>query len=80
MVAGAVLAALGMLVLTQINADTSFLTHLLPAQVILGLGLGFTFVPLSSLALVGCRTTTPARPARRSTPPSRSVAHWAPHC
>lgn len=53
MVAGSVLAAVGMLVLTQIDVDTSFLTHLLPAQVILGLGLGFTFVPLSSLALVG---------------------------
>ncbi|MFC4021545.1 DHA2 family efflux MFS transporter permease subunit [Micromonospora sp. GCM10011542] len=53
MLAGAVLAAVGMLVLTQIDVDTSFLTHLLPAQVILGMGLGFTFVPLSSLALVG---------------------------
>ncbi|MEV4767512.1 MFS transporter [Micromonospora chokoriensis] len=53
MVAGSALAAVGMLVLTQIDVNTSFLTHLLPAQVILGLGLGFTFVPLSSLALVG---------------------------
>ena len=53
MVAGAVLAAVSMLSLTQIDVDTSFVTHLLPAQVVLGLGLGFTFVPLSSLALVG---------------------------
>ncbi|SIM63493.1 MFS transporter [Micromonospora cremea] len=53
MVGGAVLAAVAMLVLTQIDVDTSFLTLLLPAQVILGMGLGFTFVPLSSLALVG---------------------------
>ncbi|WP_406045351.1 MFS transporter [Micromonospora sp. NBC_00898] len=53
MVAGAVLAAVAMLSLTQIDVDTSFITHLLPAQVVLGLGLGFTFVPLSSLALVG---------------------------
>ncbi|MFI9639699.1 MFS transporter [Micromonospora sp. NPDC051925] len=53
MVTGAVLAAGGMLSLTQIGLDTSFVTHLLPAQVILGMGLGFTFVPLSSLALVG---------------------------
>lgn len=53
MVAGAVLAAVAMLSLTQIDVDTSFVTHLLPAQVVLGLGLGFTFVPLSSLALVG---------------------------
>ncbi|MET8552708.1 MFS transporter [Micromonospora zamorensis] len=53
MVGGAVLAAVAMLALTQIDVDTSFLTLLLPAQVILGMGLGFTFVPLSSLALVG---------------------------
>ncbi|TNH23035.1 MFS transporter [Micromonospora orduensis] len=53
MVGGAVLAAVAMLTLTQIDVDTSFLTLLLPAQVILGMGLGFTFVPLSSLALVG---------------------------
>ncbi|MET7880592.1 MFS transporter [Micromonospora profundi] len=53
MVGGAALAAVGMLLLTRIDVDTSFLTLLLPAQVILGMGLGFTFVPLSSLALFG---------------------------
>ncbi|MGK5739930.1 DHA2 family efflux MFS transporter permease subunit [Micromonospora sp. URMC 103] len=53
MLGGAVLAVAGMLVLTQVDVDTSFVTHLLPAQVVLGLGLGFTFVPLSSLALYG---------------------------
>ncbi|MEH0824133.1 MULTISPECIES: MFS transporter [unclassified Micromonospora] len=53
MVTGAALAAAAMLSLTQIDVDSSFLAHLLPAQVVLGLGLGFTFVPLSSLALVG---------------------------
>ncbi|MGN9806575.1 MFS transporter [Micromonospora sp. L32] len=53
MVAGAALAAVAMLSLTQIDVDSSFVAHLLPAQVVLGLGLGFTFVPLSSLALVG---------------------------
>ncbi|MFF3865908.1 MFS transporter [Micromonospora sp. NPDC001898] len=53
MLAGAVLAAAAMLWLTQIDVDTSFVGHLLPAQVVLGMGLGFTFVPVSSLALVG---------------------------
>ncbi|ASW55251.1 MFS transporter [Plantactinospora sp. KBS50] len=53
MLTGAALAASGMLLLTRIGVDTSFPAHLLPAQVVLGLGLGFTFVPLSSLALVG---------------------------
>jgi Na+/melibiose symporter-like transporter len=53
MVIGGVTAAAGMLYLTQIGVSTSFATHVLPAELILGLGLGFTFVPLSSLALVG---------------------------
>jgi hypothetical protein len=42
-----------MISLRFIGLDTPFWTHLMPAQVLLGLGLGFTFVPLSSLALVG---------------------------
>jgi EmrB/QacA subfamily drug resistance transporter len=53
MVVGPVLAAIGMLWLRFVDLDTSFWAHLMPAQVLLGLGLGFTFVPLSSLALVG---------------------------
>ncbi|WP_306207416.1 MFS transporter [Actinoplanes sp. RD1] len=53
MIIGPVLAAAGMFWLRFIDLDTSFWTHLFPAQILLGLGLGFTFVPLSSLALVG---------------------------
>ncbi|GHJ49115.1 MFS transporter [Catellatospora sp. TT07R-123] len=53
MVAGAVLAAGAMFFLTQIGLGTSYATHVLPGALVLGLGLGFTFVPLSSLALVG---------------------------
>ena len=53
MVAGPILAAVGMISLRFIDLDTSFWAHLMPAQILLGLGLGFTFVPLSSLALVG---------------------------
>ncbi|MGA5300979.1 MFS transporter [Nucisporomicrobium flavum] len=53
MIVGPVLAAAGMISLRFIDLDTSFWAHLMPAQVLLGLGLGFTFVPLSSLALVG---------------------------
>jgi EmrB/QacA subfamily drug resistance transporter len=53
MIIGPVLAAIGMFSLRFIDVDTSFWAHLMPAQVLLGLGLGFTFVPLSSLALVG---------------------------
>ena len=53
MIVGPILAAAGMFLLRFIDIDTSFWAHLMPAQVLLGLGLGFTFVPLSSLALVG---------------------------
>jgi EmrB/QacA subfamily drug resistance transporter len=53
MIAGPILAAAGMVMLRFIDLDTSFWAHLFPAQVLLGLGLGFTFVPLSSIALVG---------------------------
>ncbi|HET9518184.1 MAG TPA: MFS transporter [Actinoplanes sp.] len=53
MLAGSVFAAAAMLLLTRIEVDSSFVAHLLPAQILLGLGLGFVFVPLSSLALVG---------------------------
>jgi EmrB/QacA subfamily drug resistance transporter len=53
MIVGPLLAAAGMFMMRFIELDTDFWTHLMPAQVLLGLGLGFTFVPLSSLALVG---------------------------
>jgi EmrB/QacA subfamily drug resistance transporter len=53
MVTGGLVAAAGMLLLTLITPTSSFLTLLLPAQLVLGLGLGLSFVPLASLALVG---------------------------
>ncbi|SDG59172.1 drug resistance transporter, EmrB/QacA subfamily [Pseudonocardia oroxyli] len=53
MVTGGLVAAAGMILLTLITPDSSFLTLLLPAQLVLGLGLGLSFVPLASLALVG---------------------------
>ncbi|MDQ1645061.1 MAG: hypothetical protein QOJ50_1245 [Cryptosporangiaceae bacterium] len=53
MILGSLTAACAMFSLTRIDIHTSFPAHLLPSQIALGLGLGFTFVPLSSLALVG---------------------------
>jgi EmrB/QacA subfamily drug resistance transporter len=53
MVTGGVVAAAGMLYLTQLGVTTNFAIHVLPAELVLGLGLGLMFVPLSSLALVG---------------------------
>jgi MFS family permease len=53
MVAGGLLAAAGLFTLSFVGIDTSFWTLPFPGQLLLGLGLGFTFVPLSNLALVG---------------------------
>ncbi|MGY1667770.1 MFS transporter [Geodermatophilus sp. SYSU D00696] len=53
MVVGGLLAAAGLFTLSFVGLDTSFWTLPFPGQLLLGLGLGFTFVPLSNLALVG---------------------------
>jgi EmrB/QacA subfamily drug resistance transporter len=47
------LAALGMLWLTQLPADSAYLTHIVPSMVLISLGMGHVFVPLSSTALLG---------------------------
>lgn len=53
MVTGFGAAALGMLWLTQIGADTSYALHVLPAEILISIGMGLAFVPMSSTALFG---------------------------
>jgi EmrB/QacA subfamily drug resistance transporter len=53
MVLGGLLAAGGLFLLSFLDVGTSFWALPFPGQLLLGLGLGFTFVPLSNLALVG---------------------------
>jgi EmrB/QacA subfamily drug resistance transporter len=53
MVLGALLAAAGLFLMSFLDVDTSFWALAFPGQLVLGLGLGFTFVPLSNLALIG---------------------------
>ena len=53
MVLGGLLAAAGLFTLSFVGLDTGFWELPFPGQLLLGLGLGFTFVPLSNLALVG---------------------------
>ena len=53
MVGGLVLAVVGMLWLTQITADTSYWTHVFPAEVLMSVGLAGVFIPASSTALIG---------------------------
>jgi predicted MFS family arabinose efflux permease len=50
---GFTLAALGMLWLTQLPADSAYLTHVVPSMLLISLGMGHVFVPLSSTALLG---------------------------
>ncbi|MFC4587630.1 MFS transporter [Sphaerisporangium corydalis] len=53
MAPGFLLAAIGMLILTQMRIDSSYLTLVLPGQVLLGLGMGTAFMPAMSLATYG---------------------------
>jgi EmrB/QacA subfamily drug resistance transporter len=53
MVLGGLFAAAGLFMMSLLDIDTSFWQIAFPAEILLGLGLGFTFVPLSNLALVG---------------------------
>jgi EmrB/QacA subfamily drug resistance transporter len=53
MMAGLTLAAGGLLWFTRLGLDTSYVGLALPAEVMVSLGMGMSFVPLSSTALVG---------------------------
>ncbi|MFI5685930.1 MFS transporter [Streptomyces sp. NPDC051636] len=50
---GFLVAALGMLLLTQLEIGSSYTTLLLPAMLLLGLGMGTAFMPAMSLATQG---------------------------
>lgn len=51
--AGLLLAALGLAWFTRLGVDSSFVVHVLPAEIAMSLGLGLAFVPFSNTALVG---------------------------
>jgi EmrB/QacA subfamily drug resistance transporter len=53
MILGLVMAAGGMFWLSQVGTDTAWVTHVLPPEIVLSLGMGFVFVPLASVALIG---------------------------
>jgi EmrB/QacA subfamily drug resistance transporter len=53
MMVGLSMAAAGLVWLTQIGVGTSWALHVLPAELVISLGMGLTFVPLSSTALIG---------------------------
>lgn len=53
MVPGALVAAAGMAVLTQLQVDSDYVTHVLPAEILLGAGISCTMVPAFSTATQG---------------------------
>jgi EmrB/QacA subfamily drug resistance transporter len=53
MVGGLALAAGGLAWFTQLGANSSYLLHVLPPEVLVSLGMGMSFVPMSSTALIG---------------------------
>jgi EmrB/QacA subfamily drug resistance transporter len=50
MVPGFLVAAAGMTLLMQLQVSSGYVTHILPAEILLGLGIGCVMVPASSLA------------------------------
>lgn len=53
MIPGLALAVAGMLLLTQIDQNTSYIAYVLPAELMMSVGLAGVFIPASSVALVG---------------------------
>jgi EmrB/QacA subfamily drug resistance transporter len=53
MIGGLIMATLAMLYLLQITPTTSYLTHVLPAEIVMSVGLAAVFIPASNTALVG---------------------------
>jgi EmrB/QacA subfamily drug resistance transporter len=50
---GLILTAAGLFWFTQIGVHTGYLAHILPAELAMSVGLGLTFVPISSVGLFG---------------------------
>jgi EmrB/QacA subfamily drug resistance transporter len=53
MVGGLIVATLGMFWLTQIEMQSSYLSHVLPSELLISVGMAGVFIPASSTALVG---------------------------
>jgi EmrB/QacA subfamily drug resistance transporter len=53
MVPGLAVAVIGMLLLTRIGPDTAYWSHVLPAEILMSIGMASVFIPASSTALLG---------------------------
>jgi EmrB/QacA subfamily drug resistance transporter len=50
---GFLAAVVGCAWLTQVGVGSSFVVHVLPSEIVMSIGLGMVFVPMSSTALIG---------------------------
>jgi EmrB/QacA subfamily drug resistance transporter len=53
MIAGPLVAAAGLLLLSRVTVDGSYAAEILPSQLVLGVGLALVLVPLQNVALAG---------------------------
>ncbi|MFH8567729.1 MFS transporter [Streptomyces sp. NPDC017993] len=53
LVPGAVLVAVGLYLLTYLTAEPAFVSHVLPAELLVGLGMGLIFMPVMATATAG---------------------------
>jgi Na+/melibiose symporter-like transporter len=53
MVSGLTIATTGLFLFSRLGVDSSYLGAVLPPEILVSLGMGLTFVPMSSTALVG---------------------------
>jgi hypothetical protein len=53
MVPGLIAAGIGLLLLTRITPETSYLTHVVPSLLIMSRGMALVFIPLTSTSLHG---------------------------
>src|SRR5512144_2673211 len=53
MMPGLAMAVAGMLLLTRIGPDTAYWSHVLPAELLMSIGMACVFIPASSTALLG---------------------------
>ncbi len=53
MMVGLLMGTAGLVWFTRLGIDSTFAAHVLPPEVLVSLGMGITFVPMSSTALIG---------------------------
>ncbi len=53
MIVGSAMAVVGLLLLTQVDLHTGYASHVLPAELLISIGMGLAFVPMSSVSLIG---------------------------